>query len=367
MKKVSLLLVGLLVLAAIPILIFAVRQRQELRQRAAPATTLALKPAALTKAVGDSFSIEVAIDTAINQVVIAELHLSFDPAKLEAISITNGPLFPRIYASGVVGNGTAAITVGASDELHPIKGTGTAAIVKFKALAQTEAPISVRLVPTTTFVGGLGEGSTNLLTGSTPTTITVTSSAGGIGGAKISLSNTSTPTPTPTTKSLALASTSTPTPTPNSSITPTPTITSGATPTPTPTPTAQLQINSPLLNATVTAENLQITGIAKPGATITVTIYSNPLTFTTVADSTGHWSVTPTDLSAGPHNLVVTATDNLGNSETKSTAFVLSGSSTAGESAIPVSGNISTTLLLIIFGFGLLILGIIIRIPIFNF
>lgn len=390
MKKYSLLIAGLLMLVAVPILIFAVQTRQELRQKAAPATTLSLIPANTTKKEGETFSLDIAIDTGPNQVVIAELHLTYDPAKLEAISITNGPLFSRIYASGVVGGGSASITVGASDELHPVKGTGSAAVIRFKALSRTDAPISVRLVPTTTFVGGLGEGSANLLTGSTPATITVIAGTGGG-------SSTITPTPTTSGRQSLQITTVTPTPTctprpacldvapparrclppepdggwcplgqkPNPTSTPTSAVTptSAITPTTTVTPTStaqQLKINTPTANTTVSAENLQISGKAKPGATVTITIYSDPITLTTTASESGDWSVTPTNLISGPHNIVVTATDTFGNSETASTSFILSSSSEAG---IPVTGNISTTLILIFLGSGLLILG---AIPLFR-
>ncbi|MFZ5845082.1 MAG: cohesin domain-containing protein, partial [Patescibacteria group bacterium] len=159
MRKKLFIIVIFLTLA-IPATIFLAVQRQELRQRAAPATTLSLSPGSLTKKVGETFSIEVVIDTAENQVVSADIYLTFDPTKLEAQTITNGALFPNILTSGVVASGTASITVGAPSSAKPVKGTGTAAVVRFKALEATTTPASIRFAANT-FVGALGEGATN--------------------------------------------------------------------------------------------------------------------------------------------------------------------------------------------------------------
>ena len=131
-----------------------VGQQQELRSKAAPATVLALNPKTTTKTKGDIFSFDIQIDTASNNVAMAELHLMYDATKLEALSITNGPLAPKIAASGVVGSGTASITVRAENTTKPIKGTGTIAVIRFKAIGATDVPIQVKF-DTTTFVSGL--------------------------------------------------------------------------------------------------------------------------------------------------------------------------------------------------------------------
>ena len=143
-----------------------VGQQQELRSKAAPATVLALNPKTTTKTKGDIFSFDIQIDTASNNVAMAELHLMYDATKLEALSITNGPLAPKIAASGVVGSGTASITVRAENTTKPIKGTGTIAVIRFKAIGATDVPIQVKF-DTTTFVSGLGESNPNVLTSST--------------------------------------------------------------------------------------------------------------------------------------------------------------------------------------------------------
>lgn len=318
MKKVILIFVAILMLAAIPVTVYVARTRQELQAKAAPATTLAFSPANTSKKIDDVFSLEIRIDTAQNQVVAAELHITFDPQKLEAQSITNGQLFPNILASGQVEAGAASITVGAASATTPATGTGTAAVVKMKALAATTSPVSVRFAPTT-FVGALGENATNVLVGTTPATITIT-------GTTVTL-------------------------------TPTPTQIPGATPTPTPAQatTSAVLITSPSEEGDVTSETPTIAGTSSPGAVVTLTIYSDPITITLTADAQGNWAYTPaTPLEEGPHNVVASALDpTTGQTQTATANFVVAAGGEGGgstNSAIPTAGSFDQTLLFLIIG-----------------
>lgn len=323
MKKTFLLLSVVLLLIAIPATIILVGQQQEIRKKAAPATTLSFSPASVTKKTGETFALEVTIDTAENQVVAAELHVVYDPTKLEAQTITNSSLFPNILASGVVDRGTATITVGTTDTKKPAKGVGTVAVVRFKALDKTDTPTSVRLAPNT-FVGGLGEGATNVLVGTTPANITVTGDGSPI----------PTPTITPT-------------------LTPQPTATASA------SPSATLTVSTPASGSAMTTLTPTFRGKAEAGAIVTITIYSTPTTVTVTADGSGNWSYTPTaPLQSGSHSVVVSTTSG-GKTQTVSSAFVVAAVPTAGASAdpIPVSGNAEWTYALLAIGFLLLTTG----------
>lgn len=298
-----------------------------MRKKAAPATTLTVMPATSAKKVGDTFSIEITIDTGENQVVAAELHLSYDPTKLEAQTITNGPLFPNILASGTIGAGETSVTVGAQDAKQPVKGIGAVAVVRFKAIAKTDSPTAVKLSPNT-FVGGLGEGAANVLVGTTPATVTISE-----------VQPQTTPSP-PAKQDLAPQGTPPPA-----------------------TPSASLTIISPTNDSTAAQNEPAIIGKASPGATITLTIYSTPRTVTVTADGSGSWSYTPeTPLESGPHNIVASVTDQNGQTQTATSAFVVASSETAiggaTESAIPVSGTIETTLLLLLLGSAFVMIGI---------
>lgn len=351
MKKLLQLAGGILLLVAIPITIIVAGQRQEVRKKAAPATTLAMAPASLSKKTGEVFTMEVTIDTGENQVVAAELHIIFDQAKLEAQTITNGSLFPNVLASGTVEPGTASITVGAADAKQPVRGIGTIAIIKFIAKEKTDSPTTIKL-GSHSFVGGLGEGATNVLVGTTPASITITMDL---------VAHSPTPTPSPTL-----------TPTPPAKQDPASQGTSSPTPTSTPLPTATpppvastsidtLTIVSPVSKETTTSDTPTIQGKASPGSVVTVTVYSTPQTMTVTADADGNWSITPTNpLETGPHNVVASVTNQNSQTITAETTFVVASTNAIGGSAntIPISGTVEVTLLLIFMGIVMLYIGV---------
>lgn len=343
MKRVVFIIVGLIILIAIPLTVFLSMRSQELRKRAAPATNITLTPASVTKSVGDEFTLEARLDTGDNQVVAAQINVVFDPAKLEAVSITNGTLFPNILSSGVVGNGSASIAVGAANTTTPIHGNGTAAVIKFKALASTSSPISIRFA-NDTYVGALGEGSTNVLVGSSPTTITI------IGG---SIDTTITPTATPS---------GTITPTTTAKLTPTLTPTLGASDS---ASTSAVSISSPTKNSSVTTEQPTIQGKAPPGSTVTIVIHSDEqITATVTADANGNWTYTVAEpISSGPHTIIVAANNPATNqTNTATLAFVVASGSDNGASgsAIPATGAVENTFILLGLGMLFIVAGTVI-------
>lgn len=346
MKKILIFITFLLLLIAVPVTVFFVGKSQNLQTKAAPATTLALNPSSVTKNVGDIFSMDIQIDTGENNVAIAELHLTYDASILEALSITNGPAAPMIAASGVVGQGTASISVRAESSTKPIKGTGTIATVRFKALAPTTTPVNIAFDTATTFVSGLGESQPNVLINTTPATVTVQGAV---------------PTPTPTAPSAV-----SPTPASNGA-SPTPTLIL----TPTPTSTASGEATSSAFTLVIpkgadglTTNLPDIQGTAEPGSTITIVIHSDPITAVVTASSSGTWQYTPTTpLTDGSHILTATVQSPSGATTTKSEEFtVTSGGVGSTGDAMPTSGSISYTLLLIGIGVVFLIGGMAIQI-----
>jgi len=202
MKKVLLFVAIGLMLLAIPATIFFLGQQRDIRAKAAPATILSLDPPSQTVNVGDTFKLNVTMTPGSNQVVSAQIYLTYDPTKLTATSITNGSNAPNVLNSGVVGNGTASISVGAASNAQPITTTGPIAIVTFTAIGGTTAiaPADIQFA-SNTFVGGINDTTANVLQGTA--------------GAKITINGTST--------TNTLTSTVTPTLTPTGTITPTPT------------------------------------------------------------------------------------------------------------------------------------------------
>lgn len=336
MKKVVFILIGIITLLAIPATVFLAMRTQELRKKAAPATSLTLSPATVAKKVGEEFTLEIKINTAENQVVATEINLTFDPTKLEALTIDKGAKFPNILSSGTVGSGTATIALGAENTTSPITGVGTAAVVTFKALATTTSPVSISFAPET-FVGALGESTTNVLVSSIPASVTITSNA---------TSGTITPSPTPTPTGSSLIPTLTPTPTGTQS---------GE------TGASSLQITAPTSNQALLTDQPTLVGKAPANSTVTITIYSDPITVTVLADANGNWSYSvPNPLGSGPHTIVVAALDPITNqTNTATLAFVISDGTENGASgsAMPVSGTVENTLILFMIGIFFIFIG----------
>ena len=340
MKKVLLYVsIGLLLLA-IPATIFFLGQQRDLRAKAAPATTISLTPATQTVKVGDSVKLNVTINPGSNEVVSARIHVTYDPVKLTAISITNGTNAPKILNSGVVASGSANITVAAASNAQPITAPGSIAVITLTANTATTAiaPATVEFA-TDTFVGALSEPDTNVLVGSV--------------GAKITISGTATSTPT-----LVLT---TPSGTPSATLTPnvTPTI-----------PASQSGVASssaitilPIPEDSGTVSAMPVVRVkGPPGSTVTVVFHSEPQTCIAVIGPDGYGTCSPTDpLNAGPHNITASIQTASGSTQI-ATESIIVGSETGG-SVMPVSGNVETTLLVIGLGLCLMVTGALI--PIF--
>lgn len=260
MKKVLLFAGLVLLLVSIPLGVFLVSQRQGLPGKAVPATTLSLYPATVTKEINQTFILEVKIDTGENQTTAAELHLNFDPNKLEGQSISVGTFLPVVLVTGNINQATgkASITLG-SQPAEPKRGQGTLAFITFKTKA-VPGTTQVSFDPTTQ-VAGVGEAG-NVLTGTSPASIT-------IAGGNITPTPTQGPTATPTIRP-SVTPTIGPTATPTPRITTTPTPTSGGVggPQPTATPTPK-PTTSPTTTLTPTpTPSLPVTGVFETTLTL---------------------------------------------------------------------------------------------------
>jgi hypothetical protein len=346
MKKVFLYVSIGITLLAIPITVFLVSKNQEIRKKAAPASSLSLVPATIIKRVGETFTLEVKLNTAGNQIMTVQLGIVYDPTKLKAEDITNGSLAPTIRVSGRAEvSGKATITVGARDTATPINGTGTIAILTMRALTASSGPVSINFSPhPDTQANALNE-ENNAIVGLQGANITILNADGTQGSAAA------------TTLTQIEATMS-------ATLTPIPTITAESTTSGQASPSALL-IESPILNEDVSSTQPEIRGKGVPGSSITVIIHSDPITDTVTVDANGNWVYTPsTPLSPGTHTVEAMYTDPAtGQTQTKTITFVVTGTQSSTEvstdSAMPVSGSTHMTILLISLGIFLLGMGIV--------
>jgi hypothetical protein len=175
--------VPLLMLAfVLGVVLTAVQKPQELRRKAAPATTLSFVPANSTAQRGATFTLDVVVDTGENTISAVDLTVLFDKDKLKAQSIAAGDFLTTVLVAGAVTDTQAKITLG-SPPTSPHKGKGKLAIVTFQA--KGEGTTQVRIDDATQIAGIDEQG--NVVVGKTPATVTI---EGGGGGPQ--------PTPTPT-------------------------------------------------------------------------------------------------------------------------------------------------------------------------
>jgi len=329
--------------------VILVRQRQLLTKQAAPATSLTLVSSNSSPAVGDTFSVNVNIDTGVNTVIGTELYITFDQNKLQLDSFSLGSFFvnPNIQTQNIdnaIGNATYILFLPTGT--IPLSGQGVVVSLNMQAVAGGVA--SIGLSPDTLVAAIGGDVGTNVLENTNPTSVTVVSSQ-----------PVSSPTPTPTSgagfspsATVAPTLTSIPTPIPTSPgtggvSTPTPTVSS-----PTPTSTAgsagstQVTLTSVKDGQVVSDTTPTFSGTASPNATISITISSpDEIKGTVKASSTGTWTFTPTTaLTAGSHTATIIATSTTGATSTTSVDFTVS----AAE--LPDSGISFPTILGIVFG-----------------
>ncbi len=357
MKKLFLYIGIGIALLAVPITVYVVGQNSDNRKKAAPASTLAFSPAATTVKAGDKFSLSIKLDTADNQVGLVQLKIVYDPAFLEVEDIANDTFAPSIRVSKKIDpTGKASITVGAKDTTHPINGSGTIAVISMKALKGSATPVLVKFTPSPdTAANALNETSQDVLIGRSPATITIKNADGSTPTANaittISPSPIKTPTSTPkpgvATQSANLnLKSSTATDSASAS-------------------NSAVLITSIKENERVATESPVIRGKGIPGSTVTIVIHSETeQTAVVTVDANGNWVYQPTTpLEEGNHTVEAMTTDpNTGATHTDTTEFVVASGNEAADvstgSAIPVSGSVSTTILLSIVGALLLLVGI---------
>ncbi len=175
-KKV---LAGILVLAVLLVGVvagvFLVRQQQELRKEAAPATTISLSPAQTTAKIGDAVTLSVLVDTAENKATAADVRITYDPKKLALSEFKPGTFLPVVLTSPKVDNGQGVATAVFGAQIGTVpKGKGTLATLVFQAKEAGSA--SVTFSPQTEMTGIDEE--TNVLIAKNSATVTIQAAAG---------------------------------------------------------------------------------------------------------------------------------------------------------------------------------------------
>lgn len=347
MKIKMIALISILLLIAVLVGVYYIGKEQDNRSRAAPATSLSFSPSSVSKKLGDTFSLDVVVNTGTNTISAADLVINTESTKLKITGLTVGSYLTTTLLTPSYTDSRATVTLGSSPT-SPKKGTGILATVTFQVVG---AGGSTQISFTGSQVAGIGEQG-NVLSSSTPATITLTSSSG---GTSPSLTPTRMPTALPTQAASSPSTTPTRTPTPTTQ-TGSPQITATPSPSPSPTPTSSsssLSITNPSEDETFNSSMVTFTGTAPVGSSVTITILGDSNTPVITADNNGQWSYTPsTPLSDGQHQVTVVSVALGGATSTLSKTFFVT------TSAPPVSGVMDYLFLPLGVGSLLVLLGL---------
>ena len=168
---ILLLLSILIVFSGIIVGSIMIRKPQTIRDRASGnRIALSLVPSTQTISAGQEFTEAITANTNGQTVSAAELHLSFDATKLQAVKIDAGTFLPVVLTAGAIGNGTTSITL-VSQPTAPQKGSGILASVRFKLLTNTPTDV---VFADTTQVAAIGrtDNAVGMKTGAHITTAT---------------------------------------------------------------------------------------------------------------------------------------------------------------------------------------------------
>lgn len=136
-KPIRSFLLPLFLLVTVFTGLYAVKKSQEIRKFASSKkVSLSFTPEKIQASSGEPFTEGVVLDTGDKTVSATELHIQYNPAKIELQTITPGNFLSVQLAQPTIGSGIATIFLG-SDPQKPQKGTGVISTLKFKSLSSS--------------------------------------------------------------------------------------------------------------------------------------------------------------------------------------------------------------------------------------
>lgn len=160
----------IVIIAGLIVGIFLVKKSQNIREKAAPASTLSILPATKTVSVGETFDLSVRLDTRQNAATAVDIYIQYDPNSLSLIDFSNTSIMPQILFSPKIDNTLGqARAVYATSPGETFQGQGDVATLKFKALASGSAIVSFG---PETKASGVDE-TTNIIVAMNPSQLTI--------------------------------------------------------------------------------------------------------------------------------------------------------------------------------------------------
>lgn len=225
-KKVVLYIISTLVLiAGIVVGVILVQQNQDIREKAAPATSVFISPANQSKNPGNTFTFSVNMDTGVNQITGVDIRLNYDPNLVEVTSIQKGSGISALDSqiTNTFSNTTGKISyaIFTVNKTNAVTGSVISILTVNGNIKNTAGNASFSFDPATT-ISGINEGQ-NVIINSTPGNIIISSARGtatptatatATATSRTTATATATSTATSTTKATNTSVTVTPTPAP---------------------------------------------------------------------------------------------------------------------------------------------------------
>jgi len=192
-KKIVLIIIGVLVLiGGVAVGVFLVSKNQDIREKAAPATTVYIQPSTQNKNPSDTFTLSVNMDTGVNQITGVDIRLNYNQNLIEVTSIQKGSGISVF--DGTISNtfdnttGKILYAVYTANRANAITGLGIEVLTVNGNIKSTASGNATLSFDPATLIYGVDE-SQNVIIGMTPGSIVIAGAAG---------QPTATPTPTPT-------------------------------------------------------------------------------------------------------------------------------------------------------------------------
>lgn len=191
----------LLLLLAIPVTLFFIRQQQELRSRAAPSSKLYFAPESPnTSTQCSSFDVDIMLDPGQNIVSIVDLYLKYDPTRLDILQIKESTSFPTVVRAASITSGAAnmSVSIGA-DVTRAVQSASKVATITLRP--KIAGPVQIQIDSEKSRVFSLSpsdQPTENVLSSASPANVNIgtdTCPTGGPPLPTISIVPTATPTP----------------------------------------------------------------------------------------------------------------------------------------------------------------------------
>ena len=173
-------IIFLIILIGLIVTSYLVRRNQENRSKAKSTTVLSFSASTTSPTKSDEFTLDLLIDTGSdNSALVAEIYLSFDPAKVRVVDINQSDFFSNSDSNNIKANYDnergkieyfANIAPNPKGTNEGINGQGSLAQITFKALAKGETQISVDSARS---IIGAYEEDNNALANALPITINI--------------------------------------------------------------------------------------------------------------------------------------------------------------------------------------------------